>query len=358
MGKNYYDILGVDRNASESEIRKAFLKKSKECHPDTQVGKSDEEKKKAEEQFKEINEAYQILSDKEKKQYYDLYGTTDSNMGGADMGGMSAEDIFNMMREGMGGGFFGGFRRENRPKVGSKVVVNVHVTLKDIYEGIDKTFKYTRKVPCSDCRGTGSADGQTHKCPHCNGTGRIVQTSRTPFGIQSMESTCYHCNGTGKDSSVKPCKKCGGSGYETVENEITVNVNLDWLTNDRLQFDGYGNIPLGGGMPGPLIIVPVIDDYKGFRIDNNLNVVKVVEIPVIDCILGGNIKVECLDGKEITVKLKEGVADGETYEIPSKGFKHSRGVTKMIVVIKHKMPTKISKEDRKILEKLKETVIF
>lgn len=359
MAKKYYETLGVPESASESDIKKAFRKLSKEYHPDAQAGKSDEEKKKAEERFKDINEAYQVLSDKEKKAMYDMYGTVDGGgTGNSGWGGFDTSDIFRNMRNHFGFDF-GGFGETTIRNVGGKVVINAHVTLKDIYNNVNKQFTYNRYEPCPDCNGTGSSDKQVHNCPYCGGTGMITKTSVHGNMMTQSTQPCPHCGGTGKDKNVNPCPHCGGTGSKLVSNTVNVRVDLDWLTNSALQFDGYGNIPSGENpIPGPLVIKPIIDEVDGFSIDRNCNVIKAVDLPIIDCILGTTIKVECLDGKTVNVKIREGAENGEQYRIPNKGFKHNRGTTDMFVVVKYKMPKNLTKEEKKTLENLRKNVNF
>ena len=267
--RDYYEVLGVARTATADEIKKAYRKKAIEFHPDRQVGKSDAEKKDAEEKFKEAAEAYSVLSDPDKRARYDQYGHNmgpqgfsggTGGFGGFSGGGMSMEDIFSQFGDIFGEGFGGfsgrsaGGRARRSMNRGSDLRINVKVTLKDIVHGVTKKFKIARYVACEHCHGTGAKDGTAFRtCGTCHGTGMVTRIQRTFLGQVQSSSPCPDCHGEGKIIS-DPCPFCHGEGIERKEDIIEVNIPAGVADGMTLTMEGKGNAPRHGGINGDLLI--------------------------------------------------------------------------------------------------------
>lgn len=365
MAKDYYNILGVDKKATEDEIKSAYRKKAIEFHPDKQVGKSDSEKKSAEEKFKEVAEAYQILSDPQKRQRYDTFGTVDDNFGS----GFNPNDIFSTFMRGMhnfGFGtidddFFGGGKRQVK---GPDIVANVTLTIDEVYRLATKTIKYNCYVKCDDCDGSGSTDGKTIACPHCNGTGYVTTTVRR--GLMRVENSyeCPKCHGTGISVS-NPCKKCNGLGVIRKEVEFTFNI-LPGTTNNVKFFggNGLGNACRNGlGTSGDLYIhIDNVLPVGGFSVNNEMpyDIDYVMDVNVIDCITGCEKTFRHIDGKEYRISIKQGATNGYTIKLRNLGLcypqSNNRGF--LNVRINQVMPTKLSKDEKVMLDKLKKSKNF
>ncbi|MBR7155159.1 MAG: DnaJ domain-containing protein, partial [Paludibacteraceae bacterium] len=253
--RDYYEVLGVEKTASAEDIKKAYRKKAIQYHPDKNPGD-----KEAEEKFKEAAEAYEVLSDPQKRQRYDQYGF--AGMGGAggfSGGGMSMEDIFSHFGDifegagfdlgDIGNMFMGGGRsRGPRTRRGSDLRGRVTLTLEEIATGCEKKLKVRRLVECKDCHGTGSADGQIDTCPTCKGTGRVIRQQRGIFGMMQMQSDCETCGGEGRVIRNK-CPKCGGQGVVREEDVITVTIPAGVSGGMQLTVPGKGNAAPRGGVP-------------------------------------------------------------------------------------------------------------
>ena len=359
--KDYYTILGVPKNASDEDIKKAYKSGALKYHPDRQQGKTDEEKKDAEEMFKEINEAYQVLSDKQKRQTYDTYGTVDG------MGGMSAEDAMaefmrhmSGMGHGMGGfsDFFNmGGQRVNR---GQDIRINVHVTLDELLRGAKKDIKYNRYVKCDKCRGSGSLDGKATTCSYCGGTGMYTNVIRQGFAIIQNTTTCPHCNGTGR-KMTNPCHECAGEGVKRVTDTITLTIPKGITNNAYISMTGCGNEVRGEGINGDATRLFVVDCPDGFSINDKdpYDVNLSLSVPVLDCITGGDIEIIHADGKKLRVKLSECAIDGHIIRIKDQGLTRQDGSKgRLNVIIHHQMPKGLTKADVKAINKLKESKAF
>lgn len=367
MAKDLYKILGVEKSATADEIKKKYKKLAVKYHPDKQQGKSEQEKKDAEEKFKEINEAYSILSDKDKRQQYDTFGTVNGNMGG--MSGADAMAEFMKHFQGMGGfgsmfedDFFGGHRGQRVVK-GSDIQVNVNVTMEELYNNVEKEIKYKRKVQCETCNGTGSADGLMNQCPYCNGTGYITTTQRHGFAIMQQTTVCPHCNGKGKVTK-NICADCGGSGLKLKEEKYKFTIPYGATNGAYTILNNQGNAPQNGGeysVNGDVRLVFVAKQHKEFSVSeydpHDVDCVK--EIPIIDCIMGTKLKFKHLDGKEYTISIKPGVTDGYVVKVRDKGLRKTNGQRGFLnVIIKQKMPKTLSDSDKKLLNDLKKSKNF
>lgn len=354
MNKDYYKILEIDKNATDKEIKSAYRRLSKLYHPDKNPGN-----KEAEEKFKEVSEAYSVLSDSQKRQQYDTFGTVDGN--GFGMGGMSAEDIFRQFWGSMHG--FGGFDEEpmQRTYKGANKNLKINVTLSDIYNNVSKDITYTVKRPCTKCNGSGSKSGRIEQCPHCGGTGQIH--NRRQNGIMFIDNitTCPYCGGSGKFIKDE-CPDCGGTGLIDEKETISINVpTIDKVLMQTYVHRGGGHSCQNGlGINGDLNFNFNIDltNSDDFEIDTNnpFNIIKTVEVPIIDCLLGTTVNVRHLDGKTYSFTIGECTPDGKLYRKQGKGFKAGNRVGDLYFKVKQIMPKSLSNEDKKVLNKLRKTL--
>lgn len=347
--KDYYDILGVDKNASEEEIKKRYRSEALKWHPDRWANGTDEEKKTAEDKFKELSEAYEVLSDPQKRAQYDN-GGMDFNFEGGD-----PMDIFRRMRESFGAGMFGGFgfgQQRNRPKRGDDITAHVTITLEEAYNGCEKTIKVPKNTPCPHCHGTGNEDGQEHKCPHCGGRGSITKTQQMGPGSFSMVTTpCPHCHGTGKEIT-KPCKVCGGTGISEEYREETVNVPAGISNGMTMIMQGMGN-SVQGGINGDLHLVVTVKEDEYFSRPDEMNLIHYENVPFNEALLGFKKKFKCIDGSEVTVDAKECTRHGEPFIFKGKGMPSMNNPLAhgdYAIVINYELPKKLTKKQKEILE--------
>lgn len=364
--KDYYSILGVNRNASESEIKSAFRKLSLKYHPDRQVGKSESEKKEAENKFKEIAEAYSVLSDKDKKKQYDTYGSVNSQ----DFSSMNTGDIFDFFRRKAGfnpfndDDFFSGFNfRHTNKKVqnkGKTIKLNVYVTVKEIYNHSYKKINYERYEPCSHCNGSGlEYGGKIDTCPQCHGSGMVMNKYRQGFAFIQQSSVCPTCHGSGK-IITNPCKYCNGTGIERKNTAKTIQIPLNCLNNSYTILQNEGNYcERCDGEIGDLMIIFKVDDNMFSIIDETYDIGTTKIVSVIDCILGGKQTIECVDGKTYNFDINVGTTDGTIYLLKGKGLLKPNGTYgNMNIKIKQVMPSYLTKSDINLLEKLKSSKTF
>jgi len=354
MAKNYYEILGVNKNASADDIKKAYKSLAVKWHPDRWANGTEEEKKIAEEKFKEINEANSVLSDPKKREEYDFAGS----------GGGS---IFDEIRRkaGFGGPFWG--MEEEAVERGSNVRVSMNITLAEAYTGvIGKELRFKRPVPCSHCHGYGTHDGLEHKCPHCNGTGWYVTSSRNGGMFFEQRVPCNFCHGTGKDNSVKECRYCGGTGYEMSEETVRIDVPAGIMSGINTAVPGMGGVPASkGGVPGDLqITFNVIGGSPFYREGSDLYCP--IELTLLEAWDGCEKTVYLPDGKSVSVKIPKGSREGSEARVYGKGFSRrfeqvsifdntpKTGNGDFILKVKYKVPEKITKEQHKLLEKFYE----
>lgn len=353
--KNLYDILGVSSNASEDEIKKAYKKAAIKYHPDRQGGKSDKEKQEAEEKFKEIGAAYAILSDPQKRQRYDTYGTVDEDMmagTGFDMG-----DLFRHMMGGFMGGNFGdmfGRSRQSYPSEAKSIQVNIPLSIEQIFNGYSHEIEYDVDYRCKDCNGVGGTGVET--CPHCHGTGMITRTQQSGFGIIQHQSPCPYCNGTGKTIKNK-CSKCNGNGVVRGKKKCKVEFDPGVDNGEYKVYYGYGNEGKDTRTKnGNLIAVPVYNfDENKYKITDRA-VYELIDVPYYDCILGTELKRKLPNGKEVTVNIPEYSKDGTQVVLKGEGIKLHNSYSKgnYIFIIKPKMPTYIKSEEKELLKKIKD----
>lgn len=362
--KDYYNTLGVSKDATEKEIKDAFRKLSLKYHPDRQGGKSDAEKKAAEERFKEVAEAYSVLSDKDKKQQYDTYGT----VGDQGFSSMNMDDIFEHFRrhEGFssffGDSFFGNSgRTQNIRKKGKAIKLNVHVTIQEIYNNVKKIITYDRYEPCSHCGGKGvSKNGRVEMCSNCHGTGMYTKVHRSGFSVIQQSSQCPVCGGTGQ-IIINPCTFCNGTGLERKRVTRTVQIPVGCVNNSYVTIAQGGNYcEKNDGDIGDLVIIFKIDDDKNFEIaDNGCDIIALKEVSVIDCILGTEQYINGIDGKTYKFKIDVGTTDGNIYSLKGRGMPRGNGTYgNMNIYIRQNMPSKLTKEDIELLNKLKKSKTF
>jgi molecular chaperone DnaJ len=345
MSKDYYKILGIEKDATQDEIKKSYRKMAMKYHPDKNNGDVESEEK-----FKECAEAFDVLSDPQKKQEYDTYGSVGGN-GGNPFGGFGMEDIFSRF-----GDFFGfGNGQSNRVKRGNDLRLRVQLSIDDIINGVDKKIKYIRQVHCNTCNGIGGKDVST--CGGCNGTGqrRIVQN--TPFGMIQQVVTCNSCSGTGEIIRT-PCNSCRGNG--TVPKEETVDIQIPrGATNGmKLSMSQQGNY-IKNGIPGDLQIY--IDELQNSPFKREgINLVFEQSISVVDAILGKEINLKTPHG-DIKFTSTPGTNHGKVVKIQGKGIPDiNRGgfMGDLFIKMNIKIPQKINEEERKILNDLKSSENF
>ena len=346
--KDYYEILGVTKDASADEIKKKYRTAAMKWHPDRWANGTDEEKKAAEEKFKDIAEAYEVLSDPQKRQMYDN--------GGMDFdadGGFDPMDIFRRMAEEGGfGSMFGGFGHRSRVNRGADIVAEVEITLKEAYDGVSKSVEVKRPKQCSHCHGVGSEDGKDTTCPDCHGSGFIRNTRRQGNMFFTTNTTCPKCHGTGK-VITNPCHKCGGSGIEYAIEHVNVDIPSGVSDGMTLIMEGGGAAPEGGGINGNLNIVVSVKDDNYFSRPDQFNIVHYEDVPFTECLLGFKKEFNAIDGTKVTVNAPELTRDGQPFYFRGKGMPDINGRRPngdYAVVIRYKMPNKLTKEQR---EKLK-----
>lgn len=353
--RDYYEVLGVDRGASDDELKKAYRKAAKKYHPDLNPGDAEAEKS-----FKEVNEAYEVLSDKEKRSRYDQFGHAgvDPNFGagGGYGGGFNGDfgdfgDLGDLFGSFFGGGFGGGSRRSNpnAPRRGSDASSAVNLTFEEAAKGCTKTVKVTKIDTCDECGGSGAEKGTTSKtCPVCNGSGQVTSAQRTPFGVFKTQTVCNNCHGSGKVIE-NPCKRCNGKGRirHTVEETIEVPAGID--DGQVINLRGKGDSGVNGGPAGDLRINVNVRPHPIFQ-RNGYDVYCEVPITFTDAALGADITVPTLDGK-VKFTIHEGTQPGDEFKLKGKGIQRLNysGKGDQYVKIVVEIPKNLSKEQKEIL---------
>lgn len=344
--EDFYDILGVSKNATKPEIKKAFRTKAKKHHPD---------KGGDEAVFKKVNEAYNTLSDDQKRSQYDQFGNAGSNFGG---GGASGFSGFN--GGGMGGGGFGGFEdvfssffgggqeTKSQRSRGSDLEVEVDLKFEESMHGVTKSFSSRNYEPCETCDGKGGSGQKT--CDMCHGKGVFAEKIQTPFGIIQNKKTCGKCHGTGKIFE-HVCKKCGGEGRREKKGTIEVNIPAGVENGTTLRVSGKGDAGKNGASRGDLFVhVRVRESLKFHR--QHLDLISLLELPILDALTGKELEIETFWGK-VTITIPESTKDGQMLRVSGKGVKSSGRVGDHLVKIRYQMPQKISSKLREKLEEAK-----
>ena len=371
--RDYYEVLEVTKESTVEEIKKAYRKKAIQYHPDKNPGD-----KEAEEKFKEAAEAYDVLSNPDKRARYDQFGH--AGMSGAAgnggpfggfSGGMSMDDIFSMFGDifgghsggGFGGGFggfggFGGGGSQQRKFRGSDLRVKVKLNLKEISTGVEKKFKLKKYVPCSHCHGTGAeGNSGSETCPTCKGSGSVIRHQQTILGTMQTRTTCPTCNGEGKIIKDK-CKVCGGEGIEYGEEVVTVKIPAGVAEGMQLSMGGKGNAGKHNGIPGDLLILVEEEPHPELiRDENDLVYNLLLSFPT--AAIGGAVEIPTIDGK-VKVKIEAGTQPGKVLRLRGKGLPsvNGYGTGDLLVNVSVYVPETLSKEEKSTLEKLEESKNF
>lgn len=344
---NYYEILGVSKDASQDDIKKAFKKASMKYHPDRLANKSESERKEGEEKFKQINEAYQTLSDPQKRQEYD-----NPNMGG--FGGFGGFNPF-----GRGGGFspfghgfnpFGSEAREMRED-GEDVNISVAITLEELFNGTEREIVYERNKRCKSCDGKGGDGKQV--CPHCHGSGFITMRQQREGFMYQESRPCPHCSGTGYTVKNK-CTSCGGSGYEKVSEKTKIKIRSGILNNERISLFGKGNEAKNSKWDdGNLNVFIQYKFDQQFKMMSDGTIYHRVDIPYYKCLLGCDIDVKLGNGKTRKIHIKPCTKPNDTILIGGEGVHFSNGlVGKYYILVNYDIPTSLSSEEEKALKSI------
>lgn len=357
MPKDYYKILGVEKNASKEEIKKAFHKLAHTHHPDKNKG---DDKK-----FKEINEAYQVLSDDKKRSTYDQFGNADGpqGFGGQPGGGFGGFDFTGQnggMEFDMGdlgdifGDFFGGGMGRGRQKVrkGRDIQTETTLSFEEAVFGVERIIKLNKQSTCSICNGTGGKVGtKMNTCSTCDGQGQVREVKRSILGNFATTKTCENCFGSGKVPSEK-CSQCKGAGVYRKEEDISVNIPSGINNGETLRVRGRGEA-IQGGEAGDLYIKLSVKSHSVYTREGS-NLMMDLNIKLTDALLGMSYDLKTLDGKNIEVKIPEGINNGEMLRVKGKGVPTAHGKGDTIIRIHIGMPNKLSKKNKELIEKLKE----
>ena len=357
--RDYYEVLGVDKSANASEIKKAYRKLAMKFHPDKNEGD-----KAAEDKFKEASEAYEVLSDDSKKQRYDQFGH--AGMEGAFGGGGFSWDNFThgndfsdifgsgglgSIFEGLFGGGFGGSRSRRQSNRGEDLQIALSLTLEEISKGVDKKIKINVKDACEKCHGTGSTDGESHTCSQCNGRGQVMQMQRSLFGQMQTVTTCPSCHGEGKIIKNK-CTKCSGDGRETTSKTINVHIPAGVAEGQYIRMRGEGNTGRRGGQKGDILVLVHEKEHKIFE-RNDADLICEFPISFSQAALGTDIMCPTLSGKA-KMKIPAGTQSGKVFRLRSQGLPHVNSsyhgdlYIKVLVIT----PTHMNSEEKELLKQL------
>ena len=363
--RDYYEVLGVEKNASADEIKKAYRKLAIKYHPDKNPGD-----KEAEEKFKEAAEAYSVLSDADKKARYDQFGHSGVEGAGPDFSGGfgNLNDILNDLFGGAFGGGFGGFggfgggfgggrggQKQQRVYRGRDIRVRVKLTLEEIAKGVEKEISIEKSVPCSECGGKGARNSSDIKtCSACNGTGQVQRVTNSIFGQTVTYSTCQQCGGEGK-VVTNPCRTCGGTGLVRKRETIKVKIPAGVEAGMQLTIQGEGHAAKNNGINGDLLVVIEEQEHPDLKREgNNLYYTKVISLP--DAILGADVEVPCLDGP-YRIKVDAGTQSGTVVRLRNKGLLTVNGyggTGDMYVKFAVWIPKKLDREDKAVIESLRD----
>ncbi len=362
MGKrDYYDVLGVSRSATVAEIKKAYRKMALKYHPD-----KNPDDKEAEEKFKEAAEAYEVLSNEEKRARYDRFGHEGVRGagGGFSGGGMSMDDIFSHFGDifgghfGFGGGGFGGRGGRRRVNRGSNLRVKVKLSLNEVANGVEKKIKLKKYVACKACNSTGARHGSSYTtCPTCRGTGQVTRVTNTFLGQMQTTSTCPQCGGEGQIITDK-CEVCHGNGIVRSDEVISINIPAGVSEGMQLSLSGKGNAAARGGVNGDLIVLIEEEPHPELTRDGN-NLIYDLYISFPDAALGTSAEIPTVDGKA-RIKLPPGTQGGKVLRLKGKGLPDINGYGKgdLLVNVNIWTPKHLSKDEKRLLEKLQKSDNF
>ncbi|HLX94001.1 MAG TPA: molecular chaperone DnaJ [Puia sp.] len=356
MKRDYYEVLGVAKNASSDEIKKSYRKVAMQYHPDRNPGD-----KSAEEKFKEAAEAYEVLSDSEKRAQYDRYGHAGLGTNGRGFGGMNTEDIFSQFGDIFGddifGSFFGGGNRRGgggraRGVRGSNLRVKLKLNFEEIAKGVSKNIKVKKYVVCSTCGGNGAKDkGSVQTCHTCGGSGQVRRVSNTFLGQMQTVTTCPTCNGEGTTVTTK-CQVCKGEGRIYGEETVTIDIPAGVQDGMQLSVGGRGNAGERGGPAGDLIILVEEEQHPELHRDG-LNVAFELHLSFTDAVFGTQVEVPTIDGKA-KIKIPAGTQSGKIFRLKGKGFPGVNSYEKgdQLIHVNLWTPQNLTQEEKSMLEKL------
>ena len=351
--RDYYEILGLDRDADDKALKRAFRSLARKYHPD----KNDSPD--ADEKFKEIQEAYAVLSDSEKRRNYDRFG---HNAPGGSPFGPGGFQGFNINLEDILGGdffsnIFGGGRRRTSQAQGNDILIRHEISLATVLNGGKEEIEVDLPTTCNDCEGTGAKGGETTQCSECQGTGQVrIRQQIGPF-VQDSVRSCSSCQGSGRSFRDK-CKTCSGEGILSELQVLRFDIPQGAQGGTRLRMRGKGQpSPFGKGIPGDLFIELTIEEHPWFE-RNGMDLIMSLPLGFSDLALGTTVKIPHIDGKELAIKVPAGTNSGDTITISSRGVPSSRGFGRgdVVVLCKLHMPKKIDKSTRKSLEQVRETL--
>ena len=351
--RDYYEVLGLSKGASEEEIKRAYRKMAKKYHPDINKEPG------AEEKFKEVNEAYEVLSDPQKKAAYDQFGHAGMEgggfggfgQGGADFSGFGGfDDIFGSF---FGGGFGGGSsRRANSgPRKGNDRFMQMRIDFMDAIFGKTETISIDVDEQCKECGGSGAySSSDIHTCSRCNGTGYVTTQSRTMFGVVQQQSVCPECGGSGKKIGRK-CTKCGGRGYEHKRVKLDIKIPAGIQSGQQVRVSGKGERGVNGGPNGDLYIEILVTPHKVFQREGN-DIHISVPVSAIDATLGCKVDVPTVYG-DVSLTIPAGTQHGKKFRLKGKGVKSARSQGDEYVEVQIEIPTKLNHEERELYEKIR-----
>lgn len=353
--KDFYEVLGIEKGASDDEIKKAYRKMAKKYHPDLNKGDAS-----AEQMFKDVNEAYSVLSDPQKKARYDQYGHAgvDPNYGaggGGFSGNMDFGDISDIFSSFFGGGFGGGSSRRNAPIQGEDREVRVNLSFEEAVFGCSKNIKFTRIEACPDCNGSGAAKGTTPEtCSACSGSGQVRVQQRTPFGVMQTQKTCDKCGGKGKTVKT-PCQKCSGNGYIRKNKDFTVTIPAGIDDGQSMTLRGQGDAGRNGGQSGDLYVTVSVAKHSIFKREG-MNVYCDVPITFTEAALGAKINIPTLEGTE-EYTIPEGTQPGTVFTLKNRGITEIRGTRRGNLAFRAvvEVPKNLSQKQKDLLTEFAET---
>ena len=359
--RDYYEVLGVQKGATEAEIKKAYRKLAKENHPDLHPGD-----KEAEARFKEINEAYEVLSDSDKRSRYDQfgfagvdpsYGAGAGGYGGGFEGGFDFGDLGDIFGSFFGGGFGGGGARSRTgPQRGESLRMGLTISFEEAAFGCEKEVSLERVEQCAACHGSGAAAGTSPEtCPNCHGTGQVQQRRQTPMGVFATTTTCPRCGGKGKIIS-NPCKDCGGTGQVRRRKTVKVTIPAGIDDGQTISLRGQGNAGRNGGPAGDLLLVIGVRPHPLFRREGT-SVLCEAPITFTQAVLGGEMEIPTIDGK-VKYEIPEGTQTGTTFRLRGKGIPNmnGRGRGDQYVTVYIETPRNLTREQKEALRKFSDTL--
>ena len=357
--RDYYEVLGVNKGASEDEIKRAYKKMARKYHPDLNP-----DNKEAEEKFKEVNEAYEVLSDANKKARYDQYGFAgvDPNYGAGagggayDAGGFDFGDLGDIFGSFFGGGFGGGRRNPNAPQRGESIRASLSVEFTEAAFGCEKSITIDRFEQCPTCKGKGCAPGTTPEvCTECHGTGTVTQAQRTPFGMMQSQTVCPKCRGKGQIIH-QPCPDCRGAGVVRKRRTIQVNIPAGIDNGQTISLRGQGHSGKNGGPAGDLLITVMVRPHEIFRRDGTA-VFCEAPITFTQAVLGGTLEIPTIDGK-VKYDIPEGTQTGTVFRLRGKGIPvlNGRGRGDQYVTVNIETPRNLNREQKEALKKFSESL--